>query len=122
MPSEALFTVAPAVGAYLRELLRYVAETVPETAELVPVLCPRGSATTTWAWHGAFARPEYTDEVYSVVHHRAEQVADWPRVQVAGVDLAANPETLLRMRGVQLLLTGVTGGEALSGQLVARRY
>ena len=122
MTQDVPFTVSPAAEAHLREWLRYVAETVPETAALVPVLCPRGSATTTWAWQGAFARPEYTDEEYSVIHYRPEQVAGWPRVRVAGADLAADPETLEKLRGLHLVLTGATEGEPLSGRVVGRRY
>jgi len=66
--------------------------------------------------------PEYSDEDYSVRHYRPEQVADWPRVRVAGADLAAHPETLERLRGLNLELNGAQTGEPLSGQVVGRRY
>lgn len=115
------FTVTPAAEAHLRELLRYVAETVPETADLVPALC-RGRSRTTWAWRGGSAMPEYTDEDYAVRYYRPEQVADWPRLRVAGADLAADPETLTGLRGLELVLTEASDGEPLSGQVVARRY
>lgn len=121
MSPDAPFTVSPAAEDHLREVLRYVAETVPEAADLVPTLC-RGNSRTTWAWRGASATPEYSDEDYSVRCYRPEQVADWPRVRVAGADLAADPATLERMRGLHLLLTGATEGEPLSGQVVARRH
>ena len=93
---------------------------MPETADLVPALC-RGRSRTTWDWRGASAMPEYSDEDYSVHYYRPEQVADWPRVRVAGADLACDPETLERMRGLHVMLTEATEDEPLSGQLVARR-
>jgi hypothetical protein len=102
-------------------LLHHVAETVPEAAGLVPALC-RERSRTTWAWRGASAMPEYSDEDYTVRYYRPEQVADWPLVRVAGADLAVDPGTLDRMRGLHLVLTGGTEGEPLSGQVVARRY
>src|SRR5688572_23971239 len=101
MSLEVPFTVSPTAEAHLREVLRYVAETVPEMADLVPALC-RGRSRTTWTWRGASAVPEYSDEEYSVRFYRSELVADWPRVRVAGADLAAEPETLTRMRGLHL--------------------
>jgi hypothetical protein len=121
MTPDLLFTVSPAAEAHLREVLRYVAETVPETADLVPALC-RGRSTTTWAWRGASAMPEYSDEDYSVRHYRPEQVADWPRVRVAGADLAIHPDTLEKVRGLHLVLTEETGDDPLSGRIVGRRY
>jgi hypothetical protein len=66
--------------------------------------------------------PEYSDEEYSIVYHRPDQVAEWPRVRVAGVDLATDPETLEKMRGLHLVLTGATDGEPLAGQVMGRRY
>ena len=121
MTRDVPFTVSVAAEAHLREVLRFVAETVPETAELVPVLC-RGRSTTTWTWQGASARPEYSDEDYSIGHYRPEQVAGWPRVRVAGTDLAVHPETLDRMRGLDLELKGARDGEPLAGQVFGRRY
>lgn len=121
MPLDVPFTVSPAAEAHLREVLRLVVEIVPEAADLVPALC-LGRSSTTWAWRGASALPEYTDEAYCIRCYRAEQVADWPRVRVAGADLAAEPETLARMSGLHLGLTTVIEGELLSGQVVARRH
>ena len=121
MLSDVPFTISPAAAAHLRELLHYVAETVPEATGQIPVLY-RGRSRTTWAWRGASAMPEYSDEEYSVRYYRPEQVAGWPRVRVAEVDLAVDPETLDRMRGLHLVLTGGTEGEPLSGQVVARRH
>jgi hypothetical protein len=115
------FTVSPAAESHLREVLSYIAETVPETAELLPALY-RGRSGTTWAWRGASAIPEYSDEEYSIRYFRPEQVADWPRVRVAGMDPAIEPETLERMWGLHLGLTGAEVGEPLSGQVVARRH
>ena len=114
------FTVSPEAEAHFREVLRFIAECVPETADLVPALC-RGRSWTTWAWRGASAIPEYSDEEYSVRYYHPRQVADWPRVRVAGTDLAADPEALAKMLGLHLVLTGATEGEPLSGQVVARR-
>ena len=111
MPLDVSFTVSPAAETHLREVLSYVAETVPETADLVPTLY-RGRSGTTWAWRGASAIPEYSDEEYSVRYFRPEQVADWPRVRVAGVDLAIDPETLERMWGLHLGTDGGGGGRA----------
>src|SRR5262249_8549130 len=105
MTQDAPFTVSPAADAHLREVLRYVAETVPETAGLVPVLC-RGRSMTTWTWRGGSALPEYSDEEYFIRHYHPEQVAGWPRVRVALTDLAASPEILEQMQGLHLLLTG----------------
>jgi hypothetical protein len=122
MTRDVPFTVSPAAAAHLRETLRYVAETVPDTALLVPALCRRGRSVTTWAWRGASAMPEYSDEEYSVVYYRPEQVAEWPRVRVAGTDLAADPDTLAKMRGLHLVLTEAAEGEPLSGRIMGRRY
>jgi len=121
MTRDVPFTVSPAAEAHLGEVLRYIAESVPETADLVPVLS-RGRSTTTWTWQGASARPEYSDEDYSVGYYRPEQVADWPRVWVAGRDLAVCPETLDRLRGLNLEPKGARDGEPLSGQVFGRRY
>jgi hypothetical protein len=121
MTHDVPFTVSPSAEAHLQEMLRYVAETVPETADLIPVLC-RGMSRTTWAWRGASPMPEYSDEEYSIVYHRPDQVAEWPRVRLAGADLATAPETLEKMRGLHLLLTGATEGEPLSGRIMSRRY
>jgi hypothetical protein len=121
MTLNAPFTVSPAAEAHIREVLRYIAETVPETVDLIPTLC-RGKSITTWSWHGASALPEYSDEDYSIVYYRPEQVADWPRVHVAGADLAVSVEMFERMRGLHLVLTGTTEGDPLSGRIVGRRY
>ena len=116
------FTVSPVAEAHLRQVLRYVAETVPdEVAGLVPALCLSRSWTT-WAWRGTAAMPEYSEEEYCIRYYRPEQVADWPRVRVAGADLAADTETLTKMSGLHLGMTGVTEGEPLSGHVVARRH
>lgn len=115
------FTVSPAAEAHLRELLRYVAETVPETSDLVPTLC-RGKSITTWSWQGASALPEYSDEDYCIIYYRPEQVAGWPQVRVAGAELAASGETLEKMRGLHLELAGTTEGDPMSGRIVGRRY
>lgn len=120
MPLDAPFTVSPAAEAHLREVLRYVVETVPETASMVPALCP-GKSSTTWAWRGASAVPEYSDEEYAIRFYSPEQVADWPRLRMAGLELAAEPKMLENMRGLHLELTGATEGELLSGQVIARR-
>jgi hypothetical protein len=120
MTQDMPFTVSAAAEAHLREVLRYVAETVPET-KLVPVL-RREKSKMIWALGGAFARPEYSDEDYSVGYYRPGQVADWPRVRVAGADLAASPETLEKLRGLHLVLQQATEGEPLSGRVVGRRY
>jgi hypothetical protein len=121
MTQNALFTVSPAAEAHLRELLRYVAETVPETVNQVPTLC-RGKSITTWSWRGASALPEYSDEDYSIIYYRPEQVADWPRVRVAEADLAISSDTLEKMRGLHLALEETTGGDLMSGRVVGRRY
>jgi hypothetical protein len=121
MPPDAPFTVSSAAAAHVRAVLRYVADAVPETADLVPAL-RRGGSRTTWVWEGGSARPEFSDEDYSVGYYRPEQVADWPRVRVAGTELAADRETLDRLRGLHLMLTAAIDGDPLSGQLVVRRY
>ena len=115
------FTVSPAAEAHLRELIRYVAEAVPETAGLTPALC-RGKCVTTWTWEGASARPDYSDEDYYIGFYRPEQVAGWPRVRLAGVDVAADRDVLERMRGLHLELTEKTAGDPLTGRVVGRRY
>src|SRR5262245_7716362 len=104
MTQDAPFTVSPAADAHLRELLRFVAETVPESADMVPVLC-RGKSMTTWTWRGASALPEYSVEEYFISYYRPEEVAGWPRVRVGLAELAARPEILEQMRGLHLLLT-----------------
>jgi hypothetical protein len=121
MTQDVPFTVSPAADAHLRVVLRYVAETVPETADLVPVLC-RGRSMTTWTWRGGSALPEYLDEEYFIGYYCPEQVAGWPRVRVALADLAASPETLEQMRGLHLIMTGATEGEPLSGRVTGRRF
>jgi hypothetical protein len=115
------FTLSPEAEAHFREVLSYVVGLVPETADLVPVLC-RGRSMTTWTWFGASALPAYSDEEYSVGFYRPEQVADWPLVRVSGAQLVVNPETLEKLRGVHLVLTDATEGESLSGRVVGRRY
>ena len=116
------FTVSPTAEAHLCEVLRDVAETVPEMPDLVPALC-RGRSRTTWTWRGASAMPEYSDEEYSVRFYRPELVADWPRVQVPspGRNWPPNPRRLPGCGGLHLGLTGAIEGEPLSGQVVARR-
>lgn len=114
------FTVSPAAEAHLRELIRYVAEAVPETAGLIPILC-RGRCVTTWTWEGASARPDYSDEDYYIGYYRPEQAADWPRMRVAGTDLAASRDTLERLRGLHLDLAEKVEGDPLSGRVVGRR-
>ena len=121
MTQDVPFTVSPAAEVHLREWLRYIVEAVPEAAELVPVLC-RGRSRTTWTWEGASARPDYSDEDYSIGLHRPEEATDWPRARVADADLAVGPETFARMRGLHLVLPDATDGEPLSGQVVGRRY
>ena|SRR5438105_3640019 len=121
MTQNAPFTVSAAAEAHLREWLRYVAETVPETADLVPALW-RGKSITTWSWRGTSASPEYSDEIYSIIYYHPEHVVEWPRVRVAGVELAAHSETLEKMRGLHLVLTETTESDVLAGEIVGRRY
>jgi len=120
MPLDVPFTLSPAAEVHLRDVLRYVVETVPETTSMVPALC-RGKSSTTWAWRGASAIPEYSDEEYSIRFYTPEQVADWPRVRVAGLELAAETQTLANMLGLHLEMSGASEGEPLSGQVIARR-
>jgi hypothetical protein len=115
------FTFSQEAEAHFRALLSYVVEVVPETADLVPVLC-RGKSMTTWMWCGASALPEYSDEEYSLSFYRPEQVADYPRVRMSWAELAVYPETLEKLRGLHLELTEATDGESLSGRVVGRRY
>jgi len=121
MTQDVPFTVSPAADAHLREVLRFVAENVPESADLVPVLC-RGKSMTTLTWRGASALPEYTVEEYSISYYRPEEVSNWPRVRVALAEVAARPEILEQMRGLHLTLTGAIEGEPLSGRVVGRRF
>lgn len=118
---DAPFTVSQEADTHFRNLLRYVADTVPETADLVPVLS-RGATVTTWTWRGASALKEYSDEEYCISYHQPHQVANWPRVRMVGTILATHPDTLEKAHGLDLVLTEVTDGEPLSGRVIGRRY
>ena len=119
MTHDVPFTVSASAEAYFREALGDGAS-IPETVGLVPALC-YGRYMTTWALRGR-AIPEYTAQVYSVGYYRPDQVAGWPRVRVAGADLAVHPETLAGLRGLHLELEPGTAGQPFSGGVVGRRY
>jgi hypothetical protein len=118
---DAPFTLSPEAEIHFRYLLRYIAENVPETSDLIPVLC-RGKIITTWTWRGASPLKEFSDEEFSIGYYRPDQVANWPRVRVAGAELAANNDTLEKASGLHLALTEATAGEPMSGRVIGRRY
>jgi len=95
-------------------------ETVSGTAGLVPAVCWRRTLVD-WSFQEWFA-PDYSEGEYSIGYYRPDHVAGWPRVRVAGTEMAVYPEMFEMMRGLHLVLKGATEGEPLSGRVVGRRY